>query len=1098
MLNFYLFEMKFSKFIYLNSIAQWFSTLVLTILVILSSPTWANLQAELQEGAIKVTNDQALENVEVYLVWFDINVDPIKDSALSWQFEQDWQSGIVPVFSQPIDLPAFEAYTIQFKQPKCLTDHGCLLAFAVTRPNQDPLDTQSWLDSVVIPLSPSASCERLPGQKSFLSCGNETLNRAEVFNADKTTAVPTAAESLTVDGAPLAETEKPDIFKLVDNKILYANSAAQKFQIIDISDLKNPKLMGKFALSGTPLELYVRDNFYVLLQSDYSQPQEQNTRLTVLRQEPDGQLTLLQDLTLSGYFSQSRRRNEVIYAVTQQTTYVDCPVAETVPACVSYQSTVNITALRWNENGQLSEVDKDSLPGYSPIIAIFPDYLVIANHNPEEQNWQTTQIQVFDLSQANDPLVKTCLFKVPGQVPSEFHLNVVDKYLLVVYGPENRETGSTLAIYDLSTCSKDPVGQVNNIAPGEMLKGTIFCGNLAFVVTYFTTDPLWVIDFSNFNEPKIIGELHVPGWSEKLFFKKNKNSEGKPDCKSLFAVGVDQTPSQSPDQPSTIEPPLTKEETRCPWWSRVMISLFDITDPTKPEPVKGSPLIPLADQVCYSYSPALNDERALLLDWEAEQVAALPIDSWETGAKSILQIVSLDNDNLTDVGYVDSPVSLQRAAVIDDNKLAALGDQILLTLSWGLPPIKPEVLGKLELATNLSWLKSLDGKLWAGIVGNSGYYRICRYNPTDLENPSKCWDLSKGYNNLVMDKQSIVAYDYSPLAIQALDITNEQLGAAQVLEKLETTETKPVDTVSALPTVDNVVVMPYWYQRYALVHDQQFCVTEQRPLKSDQQQENLPMQWLLRCWDLPGAQEQPDRSIPGQPIQQDSFTTNGELITREDTTEGQIRLNRVALEDDQAKLLFSQEFPCYSSSNPFGTGEYIYMNCAEEQNYWPDLVFIDEPVVVEEGGEGTSEIVEPEVVIAAEESTENTKEEVQPEPDLTTLILKLNPGQNFAEECRWTLNGSYYLIAATTDTLVVGPAWGWWRYPTLTEPAILDAKMMPTLAPQEQYCEVYRVICGQEPQLLKQLETCPSSDALALTPDSAWTAEGFAGIKKSW
>lgn len=1088
MLNFYLFKLKFSKFIYLNSIAQWFSTLMLAILITLSSPTWAALQAELQKGAIKVTNDQALEKVAVYLVWFDINVDPIKDSALSWQFEQDWQPGILPVFSQPQDLPAVEAYTIQFDQPACPTDHGCLLAFVVTKPNQDPLDTQSWLDSVVIPLSASASCERLPGQKSFLSCGN-SLNRNVSTTADKTTAAPTAAESLTANGAQPAETEKPDIFKLVGNKILYANSAAQKFQVIDIADLKNPKLMGKFALSGMPLELYVRDNFYILLQNDYSQPQGENTRLTVLRQETNGNLTLLQDLTLSGYFSQSRRRNEVIYAVTQQTTYVDCPATETVPcndtqegvactttpACISYQTTVNITAFHWNENGQLSEVDKDSLPGYSPIIAIFPNYLVIANHNPEEQNWQTTQIQVFDLSQPNDSLVKTCLFKVPGQVPSEFHLNV-DKYLRVVYGPENREKGSTLAIYDLSTCSKDPVGQVSNIAPGENLFGTRFAEDRAFVITAVQKDPLWVIDISNPQEPKIMGELEVPGWSEKLFFHEDR----------LFAVGIDQP---LPEQPTDK------------WWSRVAISLFDVSNPTQPTLIKR--VVPLEDQVNYDYSPALYDERALLLDWEEEKVAALPIDSWENGAKSILQIVSLDNDNLTDVGYVDSPVSLQRAAVIDENRLAALGDQILLTLSWGLPPVKPEVLGKLELATSLTWLKYQESKLWAGVSGNNGYYRICRYNPTDLENPEKCFDLSKGYNNLAMDEQSIVAYDYSPLAIQALDTTNEQLSAAQVLEELNTTETKPTDTVSSLLPVDGVIVMPGWYQRYALVHDQQFCVAEQRPVKPDQQQENLQMQWSLRCWNLQvnPVQEVLNRSIPGWPIQQNTFTTNGELITQENTANGQIYLNRVALEDEQAKLLFSQELPCYSSSNPIGTGEYIYMNCAEEQKYWPGPMFIDQPAAVmkEDGGEvTTSETVESNTVATEASGTENTKEEVQPEPDPTTVILKLNPGQNFAEECRWTLTDNRELLAATTDTIVVGPSWGWWRYPTLAEPMVLDAKMMPTFAPQEQKYEVYRVICGQEPKLLKQLETYPGIDAFALTPDGAWTAEGFAGIKKLW
>jgi uncharacterized secreted protein with C-terminal beta-propeller domain len=1095
MLNFYLLKLKLNKFIHLKSTTQWFTTLMLAIFILLSSPTWAALQAELQPGAIKVTNDQVLENVEVYLVWFDINADPIKDSARSWQFEQDWQSGILPVFADPINLPALEAYTIQFQPAECPQDHGCFLALVVTKPNQNPVNTKSWLDSVIIPLSASANCERLPGQQSFLSCGSSLDRSFTLDSVDKTTAMPTAAEeSLNADGAQ-AETEKPDIFKLVGQKILYANSAAKTFQVIDIADLMNPKLVGKLALAGRPHELYVRDNFYVLLQSDYNHFQQKgaNTRLTTLRQEPDGQITLLQDLTLAGSFSESRRRNEVIYVVSQEAIYVDCPetvpcssddqagvVCNSEPTCISHQNTVNITAFRWEENGQLSEVDKDSLPGYTPVIAVFPNYLLITNHHPEEPNWRTTQIQAFDLSQPNDNLVKTCLFQVPGQVPTEFHLDVFDKYLRVVYGPENRDQGSNLAIYDLSTCSSDPVGQVSNIAPGENLFGTRFTADQAFVITAVRKDPLWVIDISNPQEPKIMGELEVPGWSEKLFFHEDR----------LFTVGIDQP---LPEQP-------TDE-----WWSLVALSLFDVANPTQPTLIKR--IVPLKDQVSYSYSPAVDDERALLLDWGTEQVAALPINSWENEGKNILQIISLANDNLTDVGYVDSPVFLQRATIIDDNRLAALGDQILLTLSWGLPPVKPAVLGKLELATNLSWLKHQEGKLWAGVFGNNGYYRICRYNPTDLENPAKCWDLSKGYNNLVMGKQAVVAYDYNPLAIQALNITNEQLGVAQELEKIET---KPTDT-SPAPPID-MIIMPEWYQRYVLVHDQQFCVIEQRPIKREQQpqdkQENEQTHWSLRCWNLTNAQEVPIYSIPGQPIQQNTFTANGELITKEDTSDGQIRFNKVALEDGQAKLLFSQEFPCYSSSIPFGTNEYIYMNCAEEQNFWPvpDPIFIDEPVVVEKGDEVTS--VEPDVVVTVEgstententktENTENTKEEMPPEPDPTTVILKLNVSQNFAEECRWTLSEPKALLAAIEDVIVVSPAWGWWRYPISIEPAVLeiDAKIMPIIEPPAQYCEVYRLICGQEPQLLKQLESCPSSDTLALTPDTAWTAEGFAGIK---
>jgi uncharacterized secreted protein with C-terminal beta-propeller domain len=360
---------------------------------------------------------------------------------------------------------------------------------------------------------------------------------------------------------------------------------------------------------------------------------------------------MVQELTLPGQFVESRRRNEFIYTVTQDFTstsdIVDCVYC-------GGQRHLNINVFKLNQTGQLELVDEAQLPGYSPTVAIFQDYLVIANHNPEEKNWQTTQIQVFDLSQ-NDPLVALPILKVPGQVPSEFHLSVVDQYLRVVYGPEDRQDGSTLAIYDLQSPEMALIGKVDQIAPGENLFATRFVDNRAFVVTYESKDPLWVIDLSNPMAPEILGELHVPGWSEKMFFHEDR----------LFAVGID-------DQPL--------ENEASDWVRRVALSLFDVADPTKPSLINR--FTPLAGKVSNSWSPALDDERALLLDW-TDAFAAVPITSWETETGNHLQIVSLANDRVEDAGRLDTLVPIQRSLSIAPDVLVALGDQALLTLRWG-------------------------------------------------------------------------------------------------------------------------------------------------------------------------------------------------------------------------------------------------------------------------------------------------------------------------------------------------------------------------------------------------------------------------------
>ena len=67
------------------------------------------------------------------------------------------------------------------------------------------------------------------------------------------------------------------------------------------------------------------------------------------------------------------------------------------------------------------------------------------------------------------------------------------------------------------------------LAERETLYATRFDGDLAYVVTFLQTDPLFIIDLSNPESPEIISELIVPGWSEYIQPVKNK----------LFAVGVE-------------------------------------------------------------------------------------------------------------------------------------------------------------------------------------------------------------------------------------------------------------------------------------------------------------------------------------------------------------------------------------------------------------------------------------------------------------------------------------------------------------------------------------------------------------------------------
>ncbi len=62
----------------------------------------------------------------------------------------------------------------------------------------------------------------------------------------------------------------------------------------------------------------------------------------------------------------------------------------------------------------------------------------------------------------------------------------------------------------------EQIGILENIADDENLYATRFMGDKAYVVTFEQIDPLFVIDLSTPTQPKILGELKIPGYSSYL------------------------------------------------------------------------------------------------------------------------------------------------------------------------------------------------------------------------------------------------------------------------------------------------------------------------------------------------------------------------------------------------------------------------------------------------------------------------------------------------------------------------------------------------------------------------------------------------------
>jgi hypothetical protein len=943
---------------------------------------------------IWLKNTTAINQSNVYLAWFDLD----DNKLLSYSVSKGWQNALEPAFENTVDLPTFESFPVVNIPAICPSKHRCFLAFVDVPPNTNVLDIEKWRNAAVLPLSPKAAYERLPNQTFFLT--EYHLIPGDIFSGGVAT---TAAPNKTETTSSTTTTEKPDIFRRDGNNVLFANGAANKFQIIDVSDVKKPSLKSETTLKGTPREIYALNGFYGLMQSD-----NESSRLTVFSMtginiiEPvhigntfthlpvfHWILNTVAEQKFEGYFLQSRRRNDVIFSVNQSNNF--------------YDMQLRLNANLIDSIGNVTTVDSNTLQGYDPKIAIFQDHLVISNSDAKN-----SVVTVFDLSSAK-PLSSPKQIKVAGYIPSEFHLNVQNQQLRIVYGPSfNSKEGSTLAIYDLSTPDLSLIGKVEKIAPNEALFATRFVGDMAYVVTYERKDPLWAIDLSNPKQPTIKGELIVPGWSERMFFNDNK----------LFAIGFD-------DQ-------LAEGET---WARRVSASLFDVANSTDLKLINK--ITPLWGKSSYSYSQATSDERALLLDWD-QQLAAFPLESWNNQSNSYLQILRFIDNKLSDAGLLALPLTPQRSLLLNRDELGILSDQVFFTAN--IANNDPKLLGELELARNLQWLAKSPNGLIAAAQGTTGFYRVYKFDSTNLSKPLQTWSLPHSYTSIKTDGKLAVFFNQNPLRIQILNLEKNILYPAQTSDiKLE--------GWNVMSFVDN----GYFYA----ANQQYLEIQPMRGINEETTSVIQPYVSTLNRWGLEEGKITAKKSLnlAGQPI----VIKGNFLISQENEYSNNPRLNLLTFDEERAKLLSSLALDCQINSTVWADDS-LYVSCYKGGYYY------DPP-------SGTYIVEQPKYT-----------------------LLKITVQQNRLNiSGRWNLTENARVLAATGKTVLLGN--NYYYYGGVRPMTTVDSL---AYYPMGSNCTVYRLETAQLTPL-KKLDNCNNADQMVFLENQLFQTTGFTDIQSvSW
>ncbi len=205
---------------------------------------------------------------------------------------------------------------------------------------------------------------------------------------------------------------------------------------------------------------------------------------------------------------------------------------------------------------------------------------------------------IYRFSYKEGKIEKAAEGNVPGSVKDHFAINEYQGYLRMAttvleetHEPVRDSVWGKVIAYDtkdsktynsLYTLDQDLniAGKVEGLAEGETIYSVRFIGGMGYFVTFRQTDPLFSVDLSDPQNPKVLGELKISGFSEYLHPYADH---------LLLGIGME-----------------VEEETGS--MGGVKLTMFDTSNPSD---VKEGCTLELEG---YTYANALYDYKAILID----------------------------------------------------------------------------------------------------------------------------------------------------------------------------------------------------------------------------------------------------------------------------------------------------------------------------------------------------------------------------------------------------------------------------------------------------------------------------------------------------
>jgi uncharacterized secreted protein with C-terminal beta-propeller domain/predicted transcriptional regulator len=462
-----------------------------------------------------------------------------------------------------------------------------------------------------------------------------------------------------VDEADIIKNDGKYVYLVSGNKLLIVDAyPAGSMKILSEIEFSRSK-----SSSQAPLELFINKDKLVLFTSIYEdyaregdvpeiqervkcfaagcgKPMEEKTGIIIYDISNRENPVIEKEMSVSGYYLSSRMVGEYVYLISNQHLYEDIllPVIkdgeiekEIEPSSIYYDevedySFQNTIILAVNlENGEttgkalLSGTTQDIYVSNDNIYAVsivYPRSHPILYARAEDSSDSSDEKPAPDKEEA---IIKTRIQKisikdnsiehvatgeVPGQILNQFSMDEFDGNFRIattmgeVWDTQEKSSNNVYVLDD----NLKIIGSLEGLAPGERIYSVRFMGKRGYMVTFKKVDPLFVLDFSSPESPKVLGKLKIPGYSDYLHpYDEN------------HIIGVGKEAVDAEDESGRM---MVRDFA---WYQGMKIAIFDVSDVENPKEIHK---VVIGDRG--TDSEALYEHKAFLFDRE-KKLLVLPI-----------------------------------------------------------------------------------------------------------------------------------------------------------------------------------------------------------------------------------------------------------------------------------------------------------------------------------------------------------------------------------------------------------------------------------------------------------------------------------------